>query len=72
MMKLSDVPAGSKFLDVASIPVVKLPNGKYITFDSPDLSRPYPDSRKADLEGDRLTRHEFREWIATGLNRFHR
>lgn len=69
-MKISDVPAGAVYLDVDSIPVVKLPNGDYIAFDFAGDSRPYPNQRKADLEGDQLSRSDFRAWIASGKNRF--
>jgi hypothetical protein len=55
-MKLTDVPAGSTFLDVDSIPVVKLPNGDCIAFDAAGASRPFQNTSKADLEGDRPDR----------------
>lgn len=82
-MKLNDVPtgstfladgipAGSTFLDVDSIPVVKLPSGDFVAVDEYGAGRPYPNARKADLEGDTLTEEEFRTWISTGRNRFDR
>lgn len=71
-MKLSDVPAGASFLDVDSIPVVKLPSGECVAFESVDESRPYPNARKAGLEGDSLSADEFRAWLLTGRNRFDR
>ena len=69
-MKIADVPAGSVYLDVDSIPVVRLPSGGYIAFDFAGASRPYPNQRKADLEGDQLSGADFRAWVATGKSRF--
>jgi hypothetical protein len=71
-LKLTEVPTDSKFLDVDGIPVVKLPTGNFVAFDECGRSRPYPNTRKADLEGDVLTADEFRAWISTGRNRFDR
>lgn len=73
-MKLSEVPEGSRFLDVDSIPVVMLPGGRCIAFrKSGDAeSRPYPNEAKAGSEGDALSREEFAAWLASGFNRFDR
>ena len=73
-MKLSEVPEGSRFLDVDSIPVVMLPGGRCIAFKTcgSDESRPYPNESKAGMEGDNLTREEFAAWLETGFNRFDR
>ena len=69
-MKLDEVPAGSQYLDVDSIAVVRLPGGECIAFadgQGCDIdSRPYPNKRKADLEGDLISREKFERWLTTG------
>ena len=69
-VKPSEIPAGSKCLDVDGIPVVKLPSGDCIAFDFDGEPRPYPNRRKADLDGDDLSAADFRAWLASGRNRF--
>ena len=71
-VKLANIPAGATYLDVDSIPVVKLPDGDCIAFDFAGASRPYPNHRKADLEGDKMSGADFREWVTSGRNRFDR
>lgn len=74
-MKLHEVPADAKFLDVDSIPVVMLPGGECIAFHARGLdgeSRPYPNKGKAGEEGDVISRDEFKNWLATGRNHFDR
>jgi hypothetical protein len=69
-MKLADVPADATFLDVDGLAVTQLPSGECLAFKSINESRPYPNARKAGLEGDALTPDEFRSWLVTGRNRF--
>lgn len=71
-MKLADVPEGSRFLDVDSIPVVMLPDRTCVAFEKRGSaeSRPYPNAAKAGVEGDDLPREEFTAWLETGSNRF--
>jgi hypothetical protein len=73
-MKLSEVPEGSRFLDVDSIPVVMLPDRTCIAFDPQGSaeSRPYGSPAKAGVEGDDLSREEFAAWLEAGFNRFDR
>ena len=71
ILNLSEVPAGSRYLDVDSIPVVLLPSGRCVAFDTRDgSSYPYPNESKAGMEGDDLSADEFAEWLRTGVNRF--
>ena len=68
---MSDVPAGSRYLDVDGIPVVLLPSGRCVAFSELTFeSRTYPNEQKAGMEGDRLSSAEFAEWLRTGINRF--
>lgn len=72
-MKFTDVPAEATFLDVDGIPVARLPDGNCIAFEkrAPGAdSRPYPNDRKAGIEGDSLSRAEFDDWLTSGVNRF--
>ena len=71
-MKLSDVPASARFLDVDGIPVVVLPDASCLAFSKgSDESRPYPNSSQPGSDmGDRLSREEFSAWLRTGFNRF--
>jgi len=69
-MKLSDIPIDSVYLDVDSVPVVKLPSGEFIAFDFTGASRPYANRRKAEQEGDALTAEDFMAWVETGKHRF--
>jgi hypothetical protein len=69
-MRLSEIPADAVYLDVDSIPVVKLPSGDFIAFDFSGTSRPYPNRRRAELEGDALTAEDFMAWVETGTHRF--
>jgi hypothetical protein len=69
-MKLSEIPADAVYLDVDSIPVVKLPTGDPIAFDFSGAARPYPNKRRAELEGDALTAEDFMAWVETGKHRF--
>jgi hypothetical protein len=75
-MKLNELPAGSRFLDVDSIPVVMLPGGECIAFAAGKgvgvESRAYPNKAKAGEEGDVISRDEFARWLATGRNHFDR
>jgi len=68
-MKLSEIPADAVYLDVDSIPVVKLPSGEFIAFDFKGIARLYPNRRRAELEGDALTAEAFISWVATGKHR---
>ena len=73
-MKLSQVPKGSRFLDVDSIPVVMLPDRTCVAFETrgaPD-SRPYGNESKAGRDGDDLSREEFAAWLESGVNRLDR
>jgi hypothetical protein len=71
-MKLAEIPASARFLDVEGVPVVMLPSSECIAFQKlgDDESRRYPFRAKADAEGDELSREEFAEWLATGVNRY--
>jgi hypothetical protein len=69
-MKLSDIPIDSVYLDVDSVPVVKLPSGDFISFDFSGASRPYLNQRKAEQEGDALTADDFIAWVTTGRHPF--
>ena len=70
-MKLSQVPASARFLDVDGIPVVVLPDASCIAFEELTFeSRPYPNATKAGTDGDLLSRESFAEWIRTGVSRF--
>lgn len=71
-MKLSDVPAAARFLDVDGVPVVVLPDASCVAFAiGSDESRPYPNSSQPGSDmGDRLSRGEFATWLKTGINRF--
>ena len=72
-MKLSEVPASARFLDVDGIPVVVLPDASCLAFSKGTFeSRPYPNATKAGTDGDRLSRDEFESWLKTGRNRFDR
>lgn len=70
-MKFTEVPEGSKFLDVDGIAVVTLPDGECIAF-APGVeeSRPYPNPHKAGMEGDAVTREAFAAWLSTGVSPF--
>ena len=70
-MHLSDIPAGSRYLDVDGIAVALLPSGRCVAFSEFTFkSRPYPNEQKAGMEGDNLSAAEFAEWLRTGVNRF--
>ena len=73
-MKLSEVPPGSRFLDVDSIPVVMLSDRSCIAFETRGSleSRPYDNALRAGLEGDDLSREEFAAWLQSGVNHFDR
>jgi hypothetical protein len=63
-------PGASKFFDVEGIPVAKVGPDSFVAFDLlNDNSRPFP-ARKAELDGDPLSRHEFIFWLRTGRNKF--
>ena len=70
-MNLSEVPEGSRFLDVDSIPVVMLPTGRCIAFSLNDgSSREYPNESKAGLEGDEMSAADFGAWVKAGFGVF--
>jgi hypothetical protein len=69
-MRLSEIPADAVYLDVDSIPVVKLPSGDFVAFDFTGTARPYPNRRRAESEGDALTADDFIAWVVTGKHRF--
>ena len=75
-MKLIDVPHDATFLDLDGIPVVKVVKvvpEQYVAFTAgkPDVEpRPYPNALKAGLEGDRLPRDKFVDWLVTGRDQF--
>jgi hypothetical protein len=69
-MNLSDIPPDAVYLDVDSIPVVKLPSGELVAFDFSGAARPYPNRRRAEMEGDALTAEDFMAWVETGKHRF--
>jgi len=73
-MNLVNLPPESEFLDVDGIAVVRLPDGSCLAFETgpgaDPAARPYPNERKAGMEGDSLSRAEFAAWLATGFNRF--
>jgi len=70
LMELSEIPVNAVYLDVDSVPVVKLPSGVFIAFDFCGSSHPYPNRRRAEMEGDALTADDFRAWVETGRHRF--
>jgi hypothetical protein len=73
-VKLIDISHDAIFLDVDGIPVVKIGHESHVAFTAGEgaggESRPYPNARKAGLEGGRLTRDEFVSWLVTGRNKF--
>lgn len=69
-MNFAQLPSGSLFYDVDSIPVAKLPSGECVAFNAVDNSRRYPRVDKVDTEGDLLSREEFEDWLKTGRNKF--
>ena len=73
-MTIHQLLDGADFLDVDGIAVARLPSGRCFAFETSagaePNSRPYPNERKAGMEGDELTRDEFRDWVFTGVNRF--
>lgn len=73
-MTIHDLPDGADFLDVDGIAIVRLPSGRCLAFETgasaEPNSRPYPNEQKAGMEGDELTRDEFREWVSTAVSRF--
>ena len=73
-MKLSQVPDGSRILDVDSTPVVMLPDRTCVAFEKGGSaeSRPYPNASKAGVEGDDLPREEFAAKLESGVNRLDR
>jgi hypothetical protein len=69
-MRLSDIAAEAVHLDVDLIPVVMLPSGNFLAFDVTGASRPFPNRRRAQPEGDALTAEDFRAWVVNGTHRF--
>lgn len=73
-MKFVNLPSESQFLDVDGIAVVRLPDGSCLAFETgpgaDPAGRPYPNERKAGMDGDALSRDEFAEWLTKGFNRF--
>ncbi|MEQ1683465.1 MAG: hypothetical protein ABL916_07425 [Burkholderiaceae bacterium] len=70
-MKLSDVPASARFLDVDGIPVVVLADASCIAFSfKSGAPRPYPNPSKAGRDGDELSREVFSEWVRTEVSPF--
>lgn len=75
-MKFNQLPPGSQCLDVDGIPVVRLPDKSLLSFEAgkgvDGGSLPYPNTMKAELEGDHLSMAEFSDWLVSGKNRFDR
>lgn len=72
-MKFSDLPVGTRFLDIDGIAVAVLPDATHLAFEpeADSESRPYPNSSQPGSDmGDRLSREEFAAWLQTGYNRF--
>ena len=72
-MNFSELPAGTRFLDVEGIAVAVLPDATHVAFatKADNESRPYPSSSQPGSDmGDALSRDEFATWLETGFNRF--
>lgn len=72
-MKLTEVPAGSRYFDVDGVPVVLLPgdlSAVAFRLDHSGASYPYPNVPKARVEGDELRQDQFAAWLSTGRAQF--
>ena len=50
-MNFKDTPVESTYLDVDSVPVVRLPTGEHVAFHADGAGYPYPNALKAGTEG---------------------
>ena len=72
-MNFSELPVGTRFLDIEGIAVAVLPDATHVAFETKagNESRPYPDSARPGSDmGDVLSRDECATWLETGFNRF--
>ncbi len=72
-MHFNDLPEGTIFLDMDGRAVAIVPDATHVAFSPPGgyESRPFPNRNQPGSDmGDRMTREEFAQWLATGRNRF--